>query len=417
METPLSVLWFGHELFVLNGPGLQRCDLPGKGDQVGAVIAAIEAVEPRPKAVRLIYQPGDLEHHAVDCVRGSRTLVRDTLGEDHPALRNPGAAWAISRLHPSESGYATLLWIDPRGRLNRLRTTLADRGIALSGAWPLTSVLERTAPLDDPAQPALAVVLTDTAGLVYAVTPGGARTVVAAAGSEFRGQLSGLVRNALSHFDAAEPPPVLVVEASSEPWDFDVGPLAEALATSVSMEQLVSAVADLRVRDLDNFLPPVGRVNTNSILIAAGAGLLCAALVNAGLYLREYRRVQNDAAIRNHAAQQLQASNARLIENRRKIEQLRALELEMNVEGAGRIGLLSWVMQHKPVEITIHGIAITGRSFEISGTAHEGTGKTRGPYGRFVDALAAKTNPWQIAPESRPASVATGEFVINGAFP
>lgn len=416
MDSGVVVMWFGRELFILAGGALQAVELPEKGDEVAALVRAIESIEPRPKRVRLIYQPPDLDGHAVECPKGSREIVRSALADDHPELRNPATVWAMSRLHATDLGYATLLWVDPKARIARLRSTLATRRIALVGAWPLVSVIELTPPADRADQPVLAVVLSDTAGLVYAAMPGGARTIVCASGAACRGQLGGLIRNALSHFDAAEPPPVLVVDASVEPWDLGVSPLAQVETSGISVEQLLTSAMRLGPSDLSNLAPRVSRMTADGALWLVTALCCGLALFNAGSYAAEFRRVQNDASIRGRLARELQADNARLAENQKTISELAALRAEMKADGAHRLRLLTAIMQHKPVEVTVHAITIREQSFELAGTAHEGVGRSRGPFYQLVDGLSAGSNPWRLSPESRPSALSANAFVITGVF-
>jgi hypothetical protein len=417
MDAAVVVLWFGRELILVDDGGMQSVELPDRGDEVGAIVQAIESLAPPPKRLRLIYHPSDIELHTAECAKGRRAVVRATLSESHPALRRADAIWAVSRLHPVETGHATLLWIEARSRLLRLREALARRGVRLLGAWPLVSLFELSPPTDQMAEPAIAVLLTEGGGVVYAVTPGGVRTVVWSLGREHRTQVSALLRNALSHFAADSPPPVLVVDGSSEPWNLGVGPLAGLQPTARPLEEFMRAAQELAPGSLADFIPEQTVLRLDALLRFAAALCTLAAVTVGAVYFAEYRRLQGDARVRRTLADQLQAESSRLRQNERTLADLRAFEAETKAAAAGRLALLAAVMRSKPVEVTVHSITINGPGFEITGTAHETQGQPAGPYQRFVAALAAEPAPWRLTPDSRSARPADGRFTISGTFP
>lgn len=417
MDPALVVLWFGRELLLADATGVQSIELPDRGDDVGALVKVIEGLSPAPREVRLIYHPADLEQHAAECAQGRRSVVRETLGDSHPALRRPQTVWAVSRLQPTENGHSTLLWIEARPRLRRLREALAARGVRLVGAWPLASLFEETPPTDQIGEPALAVLLTDGGGVVYAVTPGGVRTMVWSLGPEHRTQVGGLLRNALSHFAADSAPPVLVVDGGSEPWNLGVGPLAGLTPSTMGLDQFLSAAHQLRPSSLADFIPQQTTLKLDAVLTAVAAAAALAAFLVGALYFAEYRRLQGDAKVRRGLAEQLHADLSRLQANARTAAELHDFEEESKVSAGGRVALLFAVIEHKPAELTVHSLSLNGRAFEIIGTAHEGGGPASGPYQRFVTALSADPQRWQLAPESRAAPGTPGRFSITGTFP
>jgi hypothetical protein len=224
------------------------------------------------------------------------------------------------------------------------------------------------------------------------------------------------LRNALSHFAADDPPPVLVVDGSTEPWDLTVGPLAGLSPATIGLGALLASAQQLRLSDHANFLPHQRILKLDAALRICAAACAFAAIVSGGMYLAEYRQLQGDASVQRATAERLHVEADRLRSNERTLVKLRSFREEMDVAGRGRLALLFAVIEHKPVEITVHSITISGRSFEITGTAHEGVGQATGPYQRFVSALAAKPNPWQLAPEINSTTPATSSFTIGGSF-
>jgi hypothetical protein len=417
MDAAVIVFWFGRELIIVEAGGMQTLELPDRGDEVGAFVQAIQGRASPPKTLRLIYHPADIELHTAECAKGRRDVVRATLSESHPALRRADAVWAVSRLHPMETGHATLLWLEAKPRLFRLRETLARCGVRLLGAWPLASLFELSPPTDQVGEPAVAVLLTDGGGVVYAVTPGGVRTLVWSLGREHRTQVAGLLRNALSHFSADRPPPVLVVDSSSEPWNLGVGPLAGFEPTALSLDEFMRPAQQLAPGSLADFIPQQTVLKIDALLRGGAAvGVLITVILGA-VYFSEYRRLQGDARVRRALADQLHAEATRLQQNEGTLAELRAFEAETKSAAAGRLALISAVIQTKPVELTVHSITLNGQGFEITGTAHDVQAQPSGPYQRFVGGLAAEPARWKITPESRSVRPSDGRFTISGTFP
>jgi len=422
VEKICTILWFGKQLVLKTTEGVEGLPLPEKEDPIPLVMAAIEALEPRPKTVRIIYQPADLEMHAVDDMsKGNRNVIADTLGADYPALRNPATVWSASRLHKTEDGrYGTLLWIDSKLRLARLRGALEQKKIKVEGAWPLVSVLEEVEPTKTPNSPAMAVVLTDAGGFVYAVAPGGGRTATFVTGYGFRQQLGGVVKTALSHYSTSERPPVLVVDGGVEKWDIGATELADSSPLTLNLEEILAVGEKLPPRSLANFLPRELVLRVDRILQWATVAVAAAAVLSLAAYYHQYRGLVASGIEQDRIAQALRAEVATYKANQAKMQEIDQLDREMETTAGGRMALLKAIMRDKPREVTVHTLTISNNTFAIQGTAHEGAGSNQGPYYAFLDKLAAENKAGgpllALDKEARPAVLPEAEFTINGTF-
>jgi hypothetical protein len=122
------------------------------GDVVSEAIDGIEpaakwlvrhfAQEAKPVRVRLVYQPETLESVLVGCPHGARRELAQALAPEFPALASGDRAWGFEPVLTKAEAASTILHFEREPGLIALATRLAEHGIAVDSAWPLTTFLQ-----------------------------------------------------------------------------------------------------------------------------------------------------------------------------------------------------------------------------------------------------------------------------------
>jgi len=138
-SKPVTVLWWRSRWWLA-------------GEVVSAVIEGIEPAadwlvrhfteESKPVRVRLVYQPETLASVLVGCPHGARRELAQALAPEFPALASGDRAWGFEPVLTKGETASTILHFEREPGLIALATRLAEHGIALDSAWPLTTFLQ-----------------------------------------------------------------------------------------------------------------------------------------------------------------------------------------------------------------------------------------------------------------------------------
>ena len=409
------LLWWGRDFYLSCDGNLSHRAMAERGDAGQTVLAMLAGVTSKPKGLRLIYQPIDLECRAEHCPNGSRALLRKTLSGDFKALSSPDLSWAALTPKPiSEGSYSTIIFCEATSRLTRLIHVLEAKGITLTGAWPLARLVEAHAAIPNPDATGIGVVYIDTHVLIYSCNPLGEREVNLHDGVEAREIAVTDLRRAFSQFDESRAPVLLV--GHGDAWD-----LAEAMGdspvTSASLPDLLRSAESLRTDELASFIAPESFL-TPSLLVKVAAVLMLLAAAWIGWKAVDARLVASSESKRMSLVRKdMRDSVAHLETNRQHADLTKAYLAECYLDTLGRGQFLEAVSRSCPPSVTLTMIRLSEQGFVVSGTCSEGVGQKAGPFFTLVDAL---TNPasklWTIPPEGRPSVLANAEFTVSGRF-
>jgi Tfp pilus assembly protein PilN len=138
-SEPVTVLWWRRRWWLA-------------GEVVSEAIDGIEpasdwlvrrfAEEAKPVRVRLVYQPETLESVLVGCPHGARRELAQALAPEFPALASGDRAWGFEPVLTKAEAASTILHFEREPGLIALARRLAEHGIAVDSAWPLTTFLQ-----------------------------------------------------------------------------------------------------------------------------------------------------------------------------------------------------------------------------------------------------------------------------------
>ena len=404
-EPSTVLLWGDHWWFAGTGASVAFPDL----DHAVEVLVAHYAQAPKPVRLRLLFQPDALETVAVACPQGDRATLAAALAEEFPSLRTPGCVWSHEPVLAMGGDFATLLHFETQPGLLRLATRLAQRGLAVDSAWPLTTFLHALPAAWTDSKVATVVAVQPNRALAYRKPDHGCRAALHWEGdtvvedvSKWLGEL--LVRNAME--------PVLLVCADQ--------PTVTALSAFISTQRYPAVEPMLLDEALGRavvlpryhpaqLLPRIPVVTAQRALIAASIAMLVAAGWLGVAYGRDY--VAKQAAVKDQEARltALRGEVAQLRENAAEIAALRR-SLDGGAAGPPCGVLLEKISTTLPAQVTLTALRITGRSWALDGWVAPGAGPRAGEEWR--GRLAPPGAPWTA--EIKPG--AAGSFSLRGEF-
>ena len=404
-EPRTVLLWGDRWWFAGTGASSEFSDL----DQAVEVLVAHYAEEPKPVRLRLIFQPDAFETVAVACPQGDRATLAAALAEEFPSLRNPGCAWSHEPVLPMGGDFATLIHFETQPGLLGLATRLAQRGLAVDSAWPLTTFLHLLPNEWSESGAVTVVALQAQRAVAYRHPADGVRSALLWHGEssvadvgEWLGDV--LVRNAEE--------PVLLVCADEE--------TATALGAFIGVErhpgveQLTLNEALARPVVLPRYhpaqlLPRTPVVTAQRVMIAASIAFLLAAGWSGVAYARDY--VATQVAVKNNQVRltALRAEVAHLRDNAAEIAALRR-SLDGGAAGPPCGDLLEKISTTQPAQVTLTSLRITGRKVILDGWIAPGAALTA--LEEWRARLAPAGAPWVI--EAKPG--AGGSFSLTGGF-
>lgn len=409
------LLWWGRDIYLYNAGNLTHHPMGERADAVVGIQSALASLSPRPKGVRLVYQPSDLECRAERCPKGSRSLLRKTLGVDIPALQNSELAWAA--LEPrsiTEGGYATLVFNETRARLSRIEAALATKGIRLVGAWPLARVVEAQMAASGADGIGIGIVYIDDHVLIYSSNPVGERDAYVHEGVEAREIGLTDLRKAFSQFEGGRATVLQV--GHGEIWNIaDV--LGEYAVTTASLSDILRATESLKPDEMSCFTALDGQVTPSLIVKVAIVALLAGAAALCYLGFRDRMVANTELGKLTKVRSELRAEVVQLESNKEKAAILNGYMAEAHLDTLHRGQFLESVSRACPPAITLTMIRVSEQGFVVSGNATEGIGQKTGPFFTLLDAL---TNPqgrlWTVPTESRPEVLQAHDFSVSGRF-
>lgn len=424
-----TLLWWGRDLYLYHAGELTHRAMGERAEPVGVIVAAVAGMASKPKGLRLIYQPSDLDIRSENCPKGSRKILRRVLGADIPALQNPDHAWCVLQPRPiSEESYATVVFSEARPRLSRIQSALEAKGISLVGAWPLARLIEAQitqSSLDTGG--AVGIVSIHDHVLVYSLNPLGEREVIIHEGPEAREISIGEIRRAFSQFDTGAAP---IVHATHDPeaeapgavhahgaWNLKDYLGADADVHPVTFPDLLRAASALRRDDLSSFLAPESGVTPSAIaigvsvlLVAIGGFMGYQGFIARSIAEREMRHI---AQVRSN----LSAEVAKFSENKKVTEALNAYISEAHVTPLGRGQFMESISRSCPPAVTLTMVRVSEQGFVVAGNVTEGFGQKTGPFFTLVDGLTTPQGRlWTIPPENRPETLMGPDFSLSGRF-
>jgi hypothetical protein len=404
-EPRTVVLWGDRWWFAGTGASVKFSDL----EQAVEVLVAHYAEEPKPVRLRLIFQPDALETVAVACPQGDRATLAAALAEEFPSLRNSGCAWSHEPVLPMGGDFATLLHFETQPGLLGLATRLAQRGLAVDSAWPLTTFLH-TLPSEWSESGAVTVVaLQAERAVAYRHPTDGVRTAllwqgesaVADAG-EWLGDV--LARNAEES--------VLLVCADEETataLGAFVGVERYPGVEQVSLNEVIARPVVLPRYHPAQLLPRTPVVTAQRAMIAASVAFLIAAGWSGVAYAREHFAAQ--VAVKDHQARltALRSAVAQLRDNAAEIAALRR-SLDGGAAGPPCGALLEKISTTLPAQVTLTSLRIAGRNLALDGWVAPGAGPN--VVNEWRTRLAPPGAAWTA--ETKPG--AAGSFSLTGGF-
>lgn len=407
-----TILWWGRDVYLYHAGNFAHRPMAEKSDLVGVVIAALGGLATKPKRLRLVYQPADMEHRTESCPKAGRGLLRKSLAPGIPQLQNPDIAWGALTPKPvGDESYSTVVFYEARPRLSRICSALAAKGFPVVGAWPLARLVE--AQLTNSDESSVAIVHADEHVMVYSCNPVGERDVTMHEGPDAREMSIIDIRKAFSQFDDGVAP---VLQVGHGP-EWHIALPESANVTQVSMPDLMRQAEGLRLDETSNLVAPESRLTPSLIAKIASVALLAVAgfLAYQGLTARSIatRELQQIVKVRND----LKIEAARFAANKDRADHIQSFLSEAFIEPLGRGQFLDAVSRNCTPAVTLTMIRASELGFVISGVASEGFGQKTGPFFTLVDALTnAPDKLWTIPPENRPLVLGGPEFTLSGRF-
>jgi hypothetical protein len=417
MPSLCPVLWWDNTVLARIGGQTTAAKLPADGNDVAGFCGFVRGLKPMPKAIRVFYHSTALEHFVTPCPKGSRRTIQRALCHRAPALGDPSAAWAAHSIRAGGSGTTTLLYVEPKARVARLRAALAEDGVFLDAVFPILVLVEETAPPEDRGKPRIVLLSSDEAAAVYWITPAGDRHAVFFDGTTARERIVQELIDGFSIFKTA--PVFTVINAGSSP--FDLGQIArENFAQKpshiLSAAELLDAADGLSTREIYNFLPPASLVTFDHLCHVAALGLFFAGALMAGTYLSAIRSARANLTEQKAEERTLEGDIARLSANQASIGSAQAVLTEATVAPPVKLRFLETLNRARPVQISIQSATLGESTWTLSGHIHEGTGLEKGPLQGFLAALQ-NGEGWTVGAD-RPAPTAKDpDFTLSGTIP
>ena len=358
----------------------------------------------KPPRLRLIYQPMFLVSVPVQCPNGNRDVLQLALQDEHPPLANPHAAWGFE---PGVGGgIATLLHYENEPFLFSLVAILRHGGVAVEGAWPLSTVLNLI-PEDWPDTGALAVaaVASDQA-LVFRHTPLGAREVNIASGDETDTVAQAAIQQAAARKDTA-----LYVVA--------LGEAAQRLVSRaqgqdqfpvLGWEDLVRAARTLSMTQPNQLLPAIERFDFGRL----ATGVTVVALLTAGVV--GVQLVRSTVAASEFGAQEIGRSNELRSEieslriNEDEIQSMRSQLSEPAAKYPAAAELLGAITRQLPTQVVLTRIQADQDGFTLSGGLSS-AGLNEPDWRAWCEGL--RSGKWHL---TLPAPMPTAAFILRGVW-
>lgn len=404
-DEPVALLW-GSNWWIAGWA--RPVGFSAISEAAGALLAAFG--ENRPPRLRLVFQPWSLQSHAVACPNGGRTALRDALQEQFPALDAPGCTWGYEPIAGGPNGGSTLLHLEGEPGLIPLCAALVAAGIAVTGAWPLASVLNLV-PDDLPdAAGVVTALAADQQLFVYRHLPTGERRIETCNGDSVAPALSALVgggrhpEGCLCY--------VVALDGVCEARVRSTGDQGDSSVRLLGWAELEHAARALARRHPNQLLPAAPWLTLDRVgWFIAAAALLASAWQGAALY-RGSVLTRVEAAERITETEQL----------RRDIEEFSAGEAEatalrakLDRERPGLIAagaLLRALAVNLPASVVLTDIRADRVGFEVAGGI-SGTPVTEGQWQRWRGELGNASTPWRV-PEAGPAP--TADFKFSGRW-
>jgi len=417
MPSPCHVLWWDSTVLARIEGQTIATQLPANSNDVAGFCAFIQGLKPVPKAVRIFYHSTALELLATPCPKGSRRTIQRALRHRTTALNDPSAAWAAHSVRSGGSGTTTLLYVEARPRLARLRAALADDGILLDAAFPILVLVEETVPPGDREKPRIVLLTSDEASAIYWITPAGDRHAVFFDGTTARERI---VQELIDGFAIFKTDPAFtVVDAGSSP--FDLSQIARddfkrKPSQILSAAELLDAAGTLSTREVYNFLPPGSPVTFDHLCHVAALGFFFAGALMAATYFTAIRSAQGNLTEQRAQEKALEGDVERLRANQTSIASARAVLAEAKIAPPVKLRLLEALNRARPVQISIQSATLGDSTWTLSGHLHEGTEPGKGAFQAFLAALQ-KGDGWTVGPD-RPAPTAKDpDFSLSGTIP
>jgi hypothetical protein len=404
-EPRTVLLWGDRWWFAGGGASPEVSDLA----EAAEVLVAHYANEPKPLRLRLVFQPDTLETVTVACPRGDRATLADALSGEFPALADPAHAWSHDPVQSTGEGFSTLLHFETRPGLLALATRLAQHGLAVDSAWPLTTFLHAMPDEWSNSGAVTVVALQSHRAIAYRHPADGGRTALRWQGDAVIADV-GRWLGALLALNAEEPVLLICADdaAATALGTFfgverytgvELETMSEALARPVVLPRYHSA----------QLLPRLPVVTANRVMIAASIALILASgWLGFGL-ARDHIAARAAAANHQDRLTLLRAEVGHLRENEAEIAALRR-SLEGGAAGPPCGALLEKISTTLPAEVTLASLRVTGRSIALDGWVAPGAG--RSPVDEWRARLTPASAPWTV--ESKLAGV--GTFSLTGVF-
>ena len=416
MSAAVPVLLWNNSVATLGSPLTPLREFRDRGDGLRAFRESIEQMEPQPAAIRILYASPSLSQVTTTCTKGSRADVRDGLSADYPVLSKPETSWAAHKvlMQPGGGEASTILYIEESDSLPLLRAMLEEINVRLEGVFPILTALEALPAIGNKPQGAVALLHSDGGGMVYSATSGGDRIVhvfqTAASGKEISEKLA----DAFAASPADKHGNFLVLDVSSAPLAIEGGDGLKP--KEITLDDLLNAAATLDAKGLCNLLPPTSRVSVDLILYAASVVVLIFAGLGWHNYVSELQASESNLAAQKAEQARLETQNKQLLANKERTEAAESVLSAASVAAAHKWKFLNALNQARPVPISIRSVAMTERTWAVSGYIHEGLqDPTNGPYQIFLKNLSAGDD-WTLDPAIKSAVQKSPDFTITGVF-
>ena len=415
MRAACPILWWNSTVAARIG-GQTVTAVLSDGNDPEAFCAFVSKFDPVPKAIRLFYHSAAMEHFATQCPNGSRRTVQRALCHRTPVLNDPAAIWAAHRVGDRANG-TTLLYVEPDGRLLRVRAALAEMNVQIEAAMPMLVLVEEAAQAEDRGKPRIVLLTANEAAAVYWMTPAGDRHAAFFDGNSARERIGRELIEGFSIFKSA--PVFTVVDAGSNAPDLSrwvEGSLPQKPAKILPVEELLSASETLGHHEVCNFLPPISRFTFDHLCQITALVIFFAAVLMGATYLSEIRSARENLTAQRAEEQKLETDIGRLRGNQATMQAAQAILDEAVVASPIKLRFLEALNRARPVQISIQSATLNESSWSVIGRVHEGAGLDKGPFQSFLAALQ-KDGGWAIASENRAPTAQEPEFTLSGTFP
>ncbi len=364
----------------------------------------------RPRRVRLVYQPGFLGSHRVECPNASRPLIQQALGEEFPALHDDRIAWSYEPIIGGHARYSTVLHVETQPGLYPLVTDLTAAGIEVVGAWPLATLLNLL-PDDWPDSGALTVVAAAAhLTVVYRHTPDGVRDVQVAVGSDSATAAQSAIHQALARIDVA-----LHVAALD-----DTGHKAMAHFTPdeisririIPWSKLVVAAHRLPQRQPSQFLPVRSWIGARSVMTAATVATVAVSLLVAAESADRFWSHRSASAHQAGVVRRLHGQVDTLRQQAKEVTDLRR-ELAERAGTQIPFGELLMALGRKlPSQVVLTRVHANREGFTVTGGVSAG-GLTDAAWADWRAAWSA-SGPWQLSGAA--GRTPSADFTLKGGW-